>query len=211
MNSTLQALTYTAPLVQFLLDNTSLKAECSQKGENCALCILQKHFQSVYANHKVVSPDSIFKMLPKLNKEFRRIYDQQDAHEFLRFEAQRTRLCSCGSPLFFFRLFIEHVEKSCSNHPSIKSKWDQYDEAPRPTDPDPSYKPPKTSLVFSIFGGYLQSQVKCQVCHYESNTYDQYMDLNLDVHKSLDQALKHFTASETLDGDNKYRCPKYSN
>lgn len=104
---------------------------------------------------------------------------------------------------------MEHIEKACFNHQSILAKFDKLDEVPQPTDPDPNYKPPRTSLVFSIFGGFLQSQVKCLTCNYESNTYDQYMDLNLDVRPSLQRSLQRFIAPEVLDGDNKYRCPRY--
>jgi len=36
------------------------------------------------------------------------------------------------------------------------------------------------------------------------------MDLSLEINraKTVTRALQHFTAKETLDGDNKYRCPK---
>lgn len=36
------------------------------------------------------------------------------------------------------------------------------------------------------------------------------MDLSLEINRASGvlRALQHFTAKETLDGDNKYRCPK---
>jgi len=36
------------------------------------------------------------------------------------------------------------------------------------------------------------------------------MDLSLEINRAsgVQRALQHFTAKETLDGDNKYRCPK---
>ncbi len=37
----------------------------------------------------------------------------------------------------------------------------------------------ETSIVHRLFGGYYRSQVKCCVCHYESNTYDCFLDLSL--------------------------------
>lgn len=54
------------------------------------------------------------------------------------------------------------------------------------------------------------SQIKCHDVDYESSTYETFMDLSLEINRasSLVRALQHFTAKETLDGDNKYRCPK---
>lgn len=66
--------------------------------------------------------------------------------------------------------------------------------------------------LFAVFGGYLQSQVKCQVCGYESNTLDPALDLSLELKSkhihTLQAALAHFCAPELLDGDNRYKCPR---
>lgn len=66
------------------------------------------------------------------------------------------------------------------------------------------------NYIQKIFGGRLQSQVKCMECAYSSNTYDPFLDLSLDIVKaeSLMKALTRFTAIEVLDGDNKYFCSK---
>jgi len=75
-------------------------------------------------------------------------------------------------------------------------------------------KPPPdvefTSFIYRIFGGRIRSQVKCTSCNYESNTYDPFLDLSLEINhaSSVDKALKRFTAIESLDGANKYKCPK---
>jgi ubiquitin carboxyl-terminal hydrolase 36/42 len=75
-------------------------------------------------------------------------------------------------------------------------------------------KPPPdvefTSFIYRIFGGRIRSQVKCTQCNYESNTYDPFLDLSLEINhaSSVDKALKRFTAGEALDGANKYKCPK---
>ena len=56
----------------------------------------------------------------------------------------------------------------------------------------------------------LCAQIKCHGVDYESSTYETFMDLSLEVNRAENvlRALRHFTAKETLDGDNKYRCPK---
>ena len=68
----------------------------------------------------------------------------------------------------------------------------------------------ETTVVAGLFGGYFRSQVQCQVCGYESNTYDQYLDLSLEVDRcsSVVTALKHFTAAERLDMQNLYKCKR---
>lgn len=67
-----------------------------------------------------------------------------------------------------------------------------------------------TTVIGSIFGGYLRSQVKCSQCQYESNTYDPFMDLCVDINQadSLTKGLTNFVKSELLDGSNKYKCSK---
>ncbi|ETO22039.1 ubiquitin hydrolase Ubp16 [Reticulomyxa filosa] len=65
----------------------------------------------------------------------------------------------------------------------------------------------KTTIVHKIWGGYLRSQVKCCACGKESNTYDSILDLSLEMKDcSVTEALKHFTAKESLEGNNKYFC-----
>lgn len=68
----------------------------------------------------------------------------------------------------------------------------------------------ETSVVHRIFGGYLRSQVKCLNCKHESNTYDPFLDLSLEVVQadSVSEALSDFTTAEVLDQDNKYLCAK---
>lgn len=66
------------------------------------------------------------------------------------------------------------------------------------------------TIVKEIFGGALQSQVKCLSCGSESNKVDEIMDISLDIlHSvSLKDALRMFFQPETLDGSNKYMCDK---
>ena len=61
-----------------------------------------------------------------------------------------------------------------------------------------------------MFGGYLRSQVSCTKCGYNSNTYDPFLDLSLEVSSkkvsSVYSALKEYTRKETLDVANKWKC-----
>ncbi|XP_026393080.1 ubiquitin carboxyl-terminal hydrolase 25-like isoform X2 [Papaver somniferum] len=67
-----------------------------------------------------------------------------------------------------------------------------------------------TTIVKEIFGGELQSQVKCLSCGAESNKIDEIMDISLDLYQtnSLKAALQRFFKPEILDESNKYKCDK---
>ena len=67
----------------------------------------------------------------------------------------------------------------------------------------------ETSLVHRILGGYLQSQIKCPACAYESNTWDAFLDLSIEIRKrddSVTKALERFAKVEVLDKDNMWKC-----
>uniref|UniRef100_A0A7S4PT56 Ubiquitin carboxyl-terminal hydrolase n=1 Tax=Alexandrium monilatum TaxID=311494 RepID=A0A7S4PT56_9DINO len=68
----------------------------------------------------------------------------------------------------------------------------------------------RTTLIHQLFGGYLRSQVVCQECKHESNTFDPFLDLSLEVRTAatLEKALEGFTKSELVSGQNRYRCKK---
>ena len=64
--------------------------------------------------------------------------------------------------------------------------------------------------VHMLFGGLLRSRVKCLSCGHDSDTYDQMMDLSVDIAgvQSLRDALRKFTTVDHLRGANKYKCEK---
>ncbi|XVF17344.1 hypothetical protein REPUB_Repub10bG0112700 [Reevesia pubescens] len=67
----------------------------------------------------------------------------------------------------------------------------------------------ETSLVGLTFGGYLHSKIKCMKCLGKSEQYERMMDLTVEIDgdiESLEEALEQFTATEFLDGENKYHC-----
>ncbi|KAI8979731.1 hypothetical protein BDF20DRAFT_835706 [Mycotypha africana] len=68
-----------------------------------------------------------------------------------------------------------------------------------------------TDFIYQVFGGKLQSQVKCCSCQGTSNTYQDYLDLSVDLNFSLHlrQTLADFIRPEVLGEDplNRYKCP----
>ncbi|XP_021274587.1 ubiquitin carboxyl-terminal hydrolase 17 [Herrania umbratica] len=69
----------------------------------------------------------------------------------------------------------------------------------------------ETTLVGLTFGGYLHSKIKCMKCLGKSERYERMMDLTVEIDGdigSLEEALAQFTATEILDGENKYHCSR---
>ncbi|XP_062154833.1 ubiquitin carboxyl-terminal hydrolase 17 [Alnus glutinosa] len=67
----------------------------------------------------------------------------------------------------------------------------------------------ETTLVGLTFGGYLRSKIRCMKCLGKSERYERMMDLTVEIDGNigtLEEALTQFTATETLDRDNKYYC-----
>ncbi|XP_024450971.2 ubiquitin carboxyl-terminal hydrolase 16 isoform X2 [Populus trichocarpa] len=67
----------------------------------------------------------------------------------------------------------------------------------------------EATLIGLTFGGYLRSKIKCMKCHYKSEWQERMMDLTVEIEGDigkLEDALRRFTGTEILDGDNKYQC-----
>jgi ubiquitin carboxyl-terminal hydrolase 36/42 len=80
--------------------------------------------------------------------------------------------------------------------------------APGPKRPPPALA--ATSLIYSLFGGALRSTLTCAECGAVSTTSEPFLCLSLDVGGADDVqgALGRFTAGETLDGADAWRCPR---
>lgn len=52
-------------------------------------------------------------------------------------------------------------------------------------------------------------QIKCARCHVKSEKHERMMDLTVEIGgdiETLEDALRQFTGTELLDGENKYHC-----
>eukprot|EP00093_Oithona_nana_P002282 02282.XXX_23442_25302_1 [CDS] Oithona nana genome sequencing. len=112
---------------------------------------------------KVISPEALFHVIWKVVPRFRG-YQQQDAHEFLRYMLDRlhTELLTLlpGDVNFLQQQNLSPYSRMRrSGFPSQSSH----------------------SLVTSIFGGTLQSEVTCLHCQTSSKKHDPFLDLSVDI------------------------------
>ncbi|XP_008939689.1 PREDICTED: ubiquitin carboxyl-terminal hydrolase 36, partial [Merops nubicus] len=96
LNSTVQCLTYTPPLANYLLSKEHSRS-CHQGGF-CMLCIMQNHIIQAFANSgNAIKPLSFVRDLKKIAQNIR-FGRQEDAHEFLRYTIdamQKACLSGC--------------------------------------------------------------------------------------------------------------------
>ncbi|KAF0041077.1 hypothetical protein F2P81_006975 [Scophthalmus maximus] len=176
-------------------DNTVSLVEEFRK----TLCSLWQGSQTAF------SPDSLFYAIWKIMPSFRG-YQQQDAHEFMRYlldhlhrELQYSRNGALLPPSPQDGVRLSAAEDKCCINGTA-------------------------SVVTSIFGGLLQNEVNCLICGTESRKFDPFLDLSLDIpnqfrqKRSKDQepgpictlrdCLRSFTDLEELDETELYYCHK---
>ncbi|MCO5587100.1 hypothetical protein L7F22_041047 [Adiantum nelumboides] len=189
LNSVLQCLTYTPPLANFCLRNHHSSSCSLANGSSsiCLFCVVEKRIaRSLSVDCVSESPARIHSCLTLFAKHFRQGW-QEDAHEFLRYVIEACNI-----------VCVKLHNILCAS--KLRTRQDSQKflkEEPR-------------TVVKDIFGGFLQSQVKCLSCKTESNKLDEMMDLSLDVFKlaSVKDALCRYFQPEVLDGSNKYKCEK---
>ncbi|CAN0116678.1 unnamed protein product, partial [Ectocarpus sp. 13 AM-2016] len=202
LNSILQCLSYVPPLAQHLLNGSysqGSQTTCSESpfsfngstdfGEDDILGAMQKLVGQIHqtksgsAEQQAIRPRAFSDNLRKIGEKFRR-GRQEDAHEFLRHLVDKM----VGS----------YLER-------------------RGVDPFAHDRLAETTPIHLVFGGYLRSQLKCSGCGFCSDTFDPFMDLAMNVEKvdssgvamnerSLQAALRRFTAPETLGAGNEWKC-----
>lgn len=158
---------------------------------------LRKTLIAIWEGGKsAISPESLLHVIWKLVPRFRG-YQQQDAHEFMRYLLDR---------LHTELLALLPYTSTNNNSPFIGPKA-------------------KSTIVTAIFGGLLQSEVHCLICGVESKKHDPFLDLSLDIpiqyhniksskgKENIDQpvcklseCLTHFTEVEELEETELYMC-----
>jgi len=130
------------------------------------------------SQRKVISPESLFHVIWKVVPRFRG-YQQQDAHEFLRYMLDR---------LHTELLTLIPDDDLIRDHPHLKTYFRQLRKHPMLTYSRSSLSGSVTSspsLVTHMFGGTLQSEVTCLVCNASSKKHDPFLDLSIDIPSAL--------------------------
>ncbi|CAN6542874.1 unnamed protein product [Malus baccata var. baccata] len=94
----------------------------------------------------------------------------------------------------FLRYAIDMMQSVCLTEAGVNSSRSLKEE---------------TTLIDLTFGGYLRSKIKCTKCQGKSERQERMMDLTVEIEGdigTLEEALRRFTGTETLDGENKYQC-----
>lgn len=118
--------------------------------------------------HKgAISPECLFLVIWKVVPQFRG-HRQHDAHEFLRYMLDRlhTELQQVST--------IQELNTTNSKDGSNKTQSLSINS------PTFSNKT-RGSIVTNVFGGTLQSEVRCLICGMESKKHDPFLDLSLDI------------------------------
>ncbi|GAA5918087.1 hypothetical protein JCM1841_005245 [Sporobolomyces salmonicolor] len=183
LNSSLQVLLHTPPLVRYL-EATGSSAhpplqQCLmvQKKGFCTTCAMRQLVKSSFGTPKKhhYAPQVVVKNMRAIAKHFR-LGRQEDSHEFLRFCIDGMQLSALAG-------------KSPKLEPAQKEQ----------------------TFVHQIFGGKLRSRVHCTVCEHNSDTFDAILDLSLDLSnraESVRDALANLVKVDHLRGQNKYKCEK---
>lgn len=113
---------------------------------------LRKTMVSLWEGSKsAISPESLFAVIWKVVPRFRG-YQQQDAHEFLRYMLDRLHTELLG--------ILPYPNKNSNNSQNLYLL---------PTG--------KSTIVTAIFGGVLQNEVTCLVCGTESKKHDPFLGI----------------------------------
>lgn len=74
---------------------------------------------------------------------------------------------------------------------------------------DDSQRVEETSLIYSLFGGYTRSQLKCNYCNLVKTSFESFLSINLDLSNrafSVEECLNNFIRIEEFDTDVGYKC-----
>ncbi|KAF0294758.1 Ubiquitin carboxyl-terminal hydrolase 46 [Amphibalanus amphitrite] len=184
-NSVLQALYFCRPFREKVLE---YKARNKRTKETLLTCLADLFYNIATQKKKVgtIAPKKFIARLRKEKEEFDN-YMQQDAHEFLNFLINN----------------INEIILAERNTPVANGKG-------RPTDSEgsSSLQQQEPTWVHEIFQGILTSETRCLNCETISSKDEDFFDLQVDVDQntSISHCLLRFSESETLCGDNKFKC-----
>ncbi|CAB3368744.1 Hypothetical predicted protein [Cloeon dipterum] len=205
MNSVLQCLSNTRPLLEYILAEGYLSeinnSSSSMKGALIkAFGSLLQELWKGDSDERVVNTSSFKSQVQRFAPRFMG-YAQQDAQEFLRYLLEGlhedvNRVTTRPKPI------LTEIDDSLSDSQKAMEAWKRYLRR-------------DDSKIVDIFVGQLKSTLQCTVCGHCSVTFDPFWDLSLPIPPSerygqvrLAQCFDFFTKEEVLDGDEKPTCSR---
>ncbi|KAJ4444910.1 hypothetical protein ANN_06709, partial [Periplaneta americana] len=203
MNSVIQCLSNTKPLLEYLLADCHLSeintTVSSMKGALIkAFSTVIQELWRAESEDRVVNTTALKSQIQRFAPRFMG-YSQQDAQEFLRYLLEGlhedvNRVITKPKPI------LTDVDDQLSDQQKAVESWKRYLRM-------------DDSKVVDIFVGQLKSTLRCTSCGHCSVTFDPFWDLSLPIpartgQVRLQQCFDHFTREEVLDGDEKPTCSK---
>ncbi|DBA83770.1 hypothetical protein WJX77_007460 [Trebouxia sp. C0004] len=182
-NSVLQSLYFCRPFREKLLQYA---AKLPKDANDNLLTCLADLFVQIHSQKKksgVIAPKRFVQRLKRDNELFRS-YMHQDAHEFL---------------YFLFNEISEVLEKSEKDKLSAAQNGNTSTSSQQPT--------PKT-WVHELFQGTMVNEMRCMQCETVTSREEAFYDLSLEIehNSSVTSCLRNFSATETLDAEDKFSC-----
>ncbi|XP_077282465.1 uncharacterized protein LOC143908609 isoform X4 [Temnothorax americanus] len=202
MNSVIQCLSNTRPLLEYLLNEQHL-ADINTTTSGMKGALIKAFSQVIHelwevGGDHVVNTTALKSQIQRFAPRFMG-YSQQDAQEFLRYLLEGLH---------------EDVNRVTTKLPPIHGDIpDSYTDMQKAVESWKRYLRSEDSTIVDVFVGQLRSSLRCTSCDHVSVTLDPFWDLSLPIPArsgtvKLSQCLEHFTREEVLDGDEKPTCSK---
>ncbi|XP_029178678.1 ubiquitin carboxyl-terminal hydrolase 20-like isoform X4 [Nylanderia fulva] len=202
MNSVIQCLSNTRPLLEYLLNEQYL-ADINTTTSSMKGALIKAFSQVIHelwevGGDHVVNTTALKSQIQRFAPRFMG-YSQQDAQEFLRYLLEGLH---------------EDVNRVTTKLPPIHGDIpDSYTDMQKAVESWKRYLRSEDSMIVDVFVGQLRSSLHCTSCDHVSVTLDPFWDLSLPIPGrsgtvKLSQCLEHFTREEVLDGDEKPTCSK---
>ncbi|XP_011881304.1 PREDICTED: ubiquitin carboxyl-terminal hydrolase 20-like isoform X5 [Vollenhovia emeryi] len=202
MNSVIQCLSNTRPLLEYLLNEQYL-ADINTTTSSMKGALIKAFSQVIHelwevGGDHVVNTTALKSQIQRFAPRFMG-YSQQDAQEFLRYLLEGLH---------------EDVNRVTTKLPPIHGDIpDSYTDMQKAVESWKRYIRSEDSTIVDVFVGQLRSSLRCTSCDHVSVTLDPFWDLSLPIPArsgtvKLSQCLEHFTREEVLDGDEKPTCSK---
>ncbi|XP_016921962.1 hybrid signal transduction histidine kinase A isoform X3 [Apis cerana] len=202
MNSVIQCLSNTRPLLEYLLNEQYL-ADINTSTSSMKGALIKAFSQVIHelwevGGDLVVNTTALKSQIQRFAPRFMG-YSQQDAQEFLRYLLEGLH---------------EDVNRvTIKPQPIHTDIPEMYTDSQKAVESWKRYLRSEDSMIVDVFVGQLRSSLHCTSCDHVSVTLDPFWDLSLPIPArsgtvKLSQCLEHFTREEVLDGDEKPTCSK---